>query len=60
MKRHLLEAAVPKGPAKVAWDGMGEDGQRVPDGSYTVHFELDAGEAGGWWGVVALDGPPTP
>ena len=54
--RHLVDDDIVQGAQKLIWDGTDDDGQPLADASYAVNFELDGGEAGVWWGVVALEG----
>lgn len=57
--RRLLEDQLDEGPHVVTWDGADDQGQPVPEGTYTVQFELDAGDRGAW-GALAVECPlPT-
>ncbi|MGQ9733124.1 MAG: hypothetical protein ACUVX8_17840 [Candidatus Zipacnadales bacterium] len=55
---HLADMRVAKGAGKISWNGTDDEGKPVAEGSYTLHFELDAGEQGRWWGAVAVEAPP--
>ncbi|MBM3497989.1 MAG: hypothetical protein FJX74_04885, partial [Armatimonadetes bacterium] len=54
--RHLVDDDVVPGAQKLIWDGTDDDRQPLPDAAYAVNLELDAGDAGAWWGIVAVDG----
>jgi len=53
--RHVLDEQVVNGWHKLSWDGADDQGKPLPDGTYTVIFELDSGEAGAWWGLVVVE-----
>ncbi len=54
--RRLLGDQLGEGPHAVTWDGTDDQGQRVPDGTYSVQFELDAGDRGAW-GALTVECP---
>jgi len=54
--RRLLDREVSDGPHEILWDACDDQGRPVSPGSYTVQFELDAGDRGAW-GAVPVDLP---
>jgi len=50
--RHLREEPLDAGPYTVMWDGADDDGRPVLAGTYTVQFELDAGDRGAWGALI--------
>jgi flagellar hook assembly protein FlgD len=54
--RHLLESELGEGPHAVTWDGADDQGEPVPQGAYSVQFELAAGDRGAW-GALTVECP---
>jgi flagellar hook assembly protein FlgD len=54
--RRLLSRDLTDGPHPIVWDACDDQGRRVSPGAYTLEFELDAGDRGGW-GSVSVDLP---
>jgi len=54
--RRLLDREVSDGPHEIIWDACDDQGRPVAPGSYTVQFELHAGDQGAW-GAVPVDLP---
>lgn len=50
--RHLVEEQLGEGPHAVMWDGTDHQGQPVRDGTYSIQFELDAGDRGAWGALI--------